>query len=363
VLAATPRETFFLLGRFALAQTRRGPGGLGIAARLDRFARRQPPTAGAALLRRAISYGVSLDFDPDAWVLELAGAVLGDAPVQRARMLPHCESLVHAFFTRCLGGELPDGGRFEVAATAGNGASWGLVAHTMLVNRLLSPGDRVAVGTGRLPAGMELPDLGAYGLRTVPLPQDAVGGFASAGMDRLCDPVVKAVFVVSPVGLGRAPSIERLAGVLRGERPDLLVVADESLATLTDPHRAPAAALPGSVLSSYSFSAHFEAAGWQLGIVALHPANAYDLALAELPSRNRRRLARRYRNVAGDRGAAFIDRLAAEGGSLGVRGAGCLSAPQQVQAALFALSALVADERPTAVAAGARTAGDAAMSG
>jgi aspartate 4-decarboxylase len=349
VLAAPPREAFFLLGRFALAQAQRasdaGHGSIrraGLARRLDEFLRREPATSGSAFLREAISYGARLAFDPDDWVFELASAILGDPFPERARMLSHCESVVHAFFVQGLGAVLPHDGHFEIAATAGNGASWGYAAQAMVANRLLSAGDQVAIGAGRLPSGMELPNVGVYGLQTVDiLPDQAGSGFPETEIDKLADPTIKAFFVISPAGDGRAACIDRLASIIRGDRPDLLVLADESLATLADGSRSFAAVLPGSVLSTYSFAAHFGAAGWQLGVVALHSANAFDLALAELPHRIRRRLARRYALIGRDRRIAFIDRVAAESGCLAAPGAAGLSAPQQVQAALFALFGLV----------------------
>jgi aspartate 4-decarboxylase len=365
LLAAAPREAFFLLGEFALAEARHAGAGQGwgvrrdgVAVRLDEFIDRQPATAGSAFLRDAIGYGARLAFDPDAWVFELATAALGSAPAQRARMLSHCESVVHAFFVECLGAAVPHNGRFEITAMPGNGASWGYVAQTMVTNRLLSAGDLVAIGGARRPAGMDLPNLGVYGLHTVDIVSDRIeDGFPDAAIEKLADPAIKAFFVVSPAGGARTTYIERLASVVRGERPDLLVLADESLASLADGSRSFAAVLPGSVVSTYSFATHFGAAGWRLEIVALHSTNAFDLALAELPPRVSQRLARRYQRVGLDWSpAGFIDRVAAESGCLAMPSAGGLATPQQAQATLFALFGLLGFGRAPAVALAATAA-------
>lgn len=356
MFTSAPREAFLLLGRFALAEVQGTADPIhdgghikldGVAVRLSDYLDRIPVSPGTVFLRKSIAYGSQLAFDPDAWVFELANAVLGETVPKRPGMLPHCRSVIHRFFVQCLGAALPHNGRFDIVATAGNGAAWGYAAQCMVVNRLLSSGDRVVVAGDRLSDGLKLPNLGVFGLQTLHIrPEPSDGAFPAAEIAKLADPEIKALFVISPAGRARAACTEQLAGIVRGDRPDLLVLADESYTALGDGTRSFAAVLPGSVLTTYSFSAHFGAAGWQLGIVALHTANAFDLAIAELPQRIRRRLARRYAESGPDWAPApFIDRVAAESGSLALPGVGGLSMPQQAQATLFALVGLVGRDR------------------
>jgi aspartate 4-decarboxylase len=104
-IATTPRDAFFRLGHFGLAESKRvwdEPhfGGMprrdGIAERFRAFFGRTGTNPGAELLRRGIDYGVSeLGFDADAFVHELADAVIGDNYPEPDRMLVHAERVVH----------------------------------------------------------------------------------------------------------------------------------------------------------------------------------------------------------------------------------------------------------------------------
>lgn len=81
-VATTPREAFWLLGRFGITESRRdwnefdGIGGMpakpGIATRFAAFLEEHRGEPGAELLRAAVEYGVTeLGFEADPWVWEL----------------------------------------------------------------------------------------------------------------------------------------------------------------------------------------------------------------------------------------------------------------------------------------------------
>lgn len=82
-IATEPRDAFWLLGRFGIAESKldwdewEGVGGMpqksGIAARFAKFLEKNRKEPGADLLQRSLDYGVAkLDFDADAFVWELA---------------------------------------------------------------------------------------------------------------------------------------------------------------------------------------------------------------------------------------------------------------------------------------------------
>jgi aspartate 4-decarboxylase len=353
-VAVTPREAFFALGRFAVADSRRRQRSAhlgahlelnGIAERLAAFIAHEPDAAGVACLREAVEYGVNvLEFEPDAWILELAQGTLGDAYPAPGRMLPHCEEVARTFFTQRLCGGHPPQGRFDLFATEGGQAALSYVLRSLVTNRLLSPGDRVAVGSTVLVPHLDVPDLGTYGFTVVDVSADPEDGwqFPDPEIDKLADPSVKAFFVANPgspdVHALRRHTLDRIAAIVRRQRPDLLLVADESFGTFVDGFRSLADILPASTLSVYSFSRHFGSAGWRLGIVALHQDNAFDCALDELPDEVRKELNQRYAGVSADpERLRFIDRMVAESRSLAFGHAAGLSLPQQVQVALFAL--------------------------
>src|ERR1041384_1002390 len=94
-LATVPRAGFFTLGGFAVAEAAATgshvqwgelPPAPGIARRLhDHLA--GDPGPGGAFLTEAVHYGVGeLGFDPDRWVHELVGAILGASYPSPTRM-------------------------------------------------------------------------------------------------------------------------------------------------------------------------------------------------------------------------------------------------------------------------------------
>ena len=81
-IATTPREGFFLLGQFAIIESKRvmdeapGIGGMpkanGVAARLDAWLAMHRDMPGAPFLSEMVKFAVkTFDFDPDAFVHEL----------------------------------------------------------------------------------------------------------------------------------------------------------------------------------------------------------------------------------------------------------------------------------------------------
>ncbi len=326
-VAVVPREALFALGRFAVEEAARPDVLLlvreGIAERFAAFAEKE----GARFLHDAVAYGIDvLGFAPDPWVFELVQGVLGAAPPPAGAMT-HFEQVVHALFVdRLCRGSAPPG-RFDLSA-GGGGVTLDQVVRTLIANRLLAPQDRVAVALSA-----SVPDeLGAHGFDLIEVvvdPDDQQ--FPDAEIDKLADPTVRAFFLTNPPGAELRPirsrTIRRIESIVRGEHPDLVIVADESPGTLVGGFRSLAATLPATVVSVYTFGRHFDAPGWQLAVVALHHDNVLDCLIAEFPDDVRAEVNGRY----GGESLTFVERMAAESRSSG------LSLPQQTQLSLFAL--------------------------
>src|SRR5262245_55441455 len=88
-IATTSREGFFLLGQFAITESKRvmdhpaGLGGMpqqnGIAARLDAWLAKHADSPGASFLASMIPFAVkTFEFDQDAFVHELVDSIIGD---------------------------------------------------------------------------------------------------------------------------------------------------------------------------------------------------------------------------------------------------------------------------------------------
>ena len=358
-LATAPRDAFFLLGQFAMAESRRGmdhPPGLGglpqaagIAARCEAWLAQHAEAPGAGFLRAAIALAVArFGFGADAFVHELADAVAGGHYPMPVRMLPHAETVVEAYLRQavCGGATLP--GRFRLFATEGATAGICYLLRSLRANRILVPGDAIALGCPLFTPYIELTGLEEYGLRVTHVQARAEDRFQypDAELAKLEDPRIKAFFLVNPgnptsVALG-ARALERIVAILRGPRPDLLVVTDDVYATFVEGFRSLLAEAPRNTVGLYSFSKYFGCTGWRLGVVALQEDNILDAMLAARPQAAAEAQDARYAALAPEPGRlGFLDRMAADSRDVGLNHTAGLSPPQQAMMTLFALSELL----------------------
>jgi aspartate 4-decarboxylase len=341
-VATTPREAFFLLGQFALEESRRVwdepelggvPHPAGCADRLRAFlARADGP--GAVLLRRALDYGASkLGFQPDAFVHELVDAVVGDSYPVPDRMLVHAEQIVARYLDKEMYDNRPPPGRFDLFAVEGATAGICYAFRSLMTNGILHKGDSIALGTPIFAPYLEIPELRDFGFDTLELRQSEMSGgrhswqYPDSEIAKLEDPKVKAFFVVNPGNPGscamRQQTVDRIVELVQKRRPDLLIISDDVYGTFVEGFRSLAGYLPHNTILVYSFSKFFGCTGWRLGVVALHEDNVID------------------RMIAAPDQPKFIDRMVADSRDVALNHTAGLSPPQQAQMALFALFALL----------------------
>jgi aspartate 4-decarboxylase len=366
-LATTPREAFFLLGQFALEESKRvwdepDLGGMpqreGCVGRLRRYLDRAPKTPGSMLLRRAIDYGVNeLGFEPDAFVHELVDSILGDNYPEPDRMLVHAEAVVRRYLEYTLLGEHPPAGEFKIFAVEGATAAMCYVFKSLMANRLLKKGDTIALGTPIFTPYIEMPKLADFGLETVEVRQSEMTDgrhtwqYPDEEIRKLEDPKIKAFFLVNPSNPASIAMHEetcaKLAELVRTKRPDLIILTDDVYGTFADGFRSIAADLPHNTILVYSYSKLFGCTGVRLGVVALHEQNVLDEKIAQLPVHDRQALRTRYESIVEDPDSLrFIDRMVADSRDVALNHTAGLSLPQQVQMTLFSLFTLL-DEGDT----------------
>jgi aspartate 4-decarboxylase len=362
-VATTPRDAFFRLGLFGVAESKRvwdepDLGGIprqkGIAGRFKTFLSTAGSSPGAELLRRSLKYATSaLGFDADAFVYELTDAVIGDNYPEPDRMLVHAEQVVHRFLMKTMCDDRPPAGKFDLFAVEGGTAAMCYVFDSLRENRLLRRGDQIALGTPIFTPYLELPHLEDFGLTTLEIAQSKMddGGrhtwqYADQEIDKLADPKVKAFFVVNPSNPAsyamRAETHQRIVDLVRTKRPDLVILTDDVYGTFTEGVRSLAADLPQNTILVYSFSKHFGCTGWRLGVIGVHEDNIFDEKLAKLPDSDRAELRERYKSISTDPDRLrFVDRLVADSRDVALNHTAGLSLPQQVQMVLFSLFALL----------------------
>ena len=362
-VAMTPREGFFLLGQFAITESRRvmnkpaGIGGMpkpdGIAKRLEDWLADHKDAPGASFLADVVAFAVKkFDFKPDAFVHELVDSIIGDNYPVPDRMLVHNERIVHEYLMWSMCGDPRPSGQFDLYAVEGGTAAMCYIFKSLKANRLLNAGDTIALATPIFTPYLEMPHLEDYGLNivTVAAPQENRFQFTDEELKKLEDPKVKAFFVVNPgnpyaVALSEE-TIAKLVKLVATKRPDLMILTDDVYGTFVNGFRGLLGALPHNTIGVYSYSKYFGCTGWRLGVIAINRDNIFDKAIAAHPEKILGLLDTRYGPITlKPRELKLIDRIVADSRDIALNHTAGLSLPQQVMMSLFSLSELMDDAK------------------
>ncbi|AET69490.1 aspartate 4-decarboxylase [Desulfosporosinus orientis DSM 765] len=365
-IAAAPRDAFFTLGQFAVTEASKVwqekdlagmPHTEGIANRFTAFLDNNPDAPGTNLLRESIAYGIThLGFEADAWVHELVDGIIGDNYPVPDRMLVHLEQVVHAYLIQEMCNHTPPPGRYDLFAVEGGTAAMCYIFDSLIANKLLSVGDKIALMVPTFTPYLEIPHLARYNFEIVrinALEVDKSGihtwQYTEDEVAKLADPCIKALYVVNP---SNPPSVairdtskEQLIDIVYNHNPNLMIITDDVYGTFVDNFRSLMAELPYNTLGVYSFSKYFGATGWRLGVIALHQNNVFDHLLQNLPPDKAEALSKRYGTITfHPEKLSFINRMVADSRQVALNHTAGLSTPQQVQMGLFALFALLDKE-------------------
>jgi len=362
-IATEPRSSFFLLGQFAITESKRvmdvepGIGGMpqlqGIAGRLEKWLAKHEDMPGAELLKDMVAFTVmKFSFDPDAFVHELVDSIIGDNYPVPDRMLVHNERIVHEYLMWAMCGEPRPSGKFDLYAVEGGTAAMCYIFKSLKANRLLFPGDTIALGTPIFTPYLEMTHLEDYALKVVNIgaPQENRFQYTDEELKKLEDPKVKAFFIVNPgnpTGMGTShETIDKIVHLVKTKRPDLMILTDDVYGTFVNGFRSLLGELPHNTIGVYSYSKYFGCTGWRLGVIAVHENSLYDEMIANLPAEHVKALDKRYGPITLEpRKLKFIDRIVADSRDIGLNHTAGLSLPQQVMMSMFSLYELMDDEK------------------
>jgi aspartate 4-decarboxylase len=362
-VATTPREGFFLLGQFAVTESRRvmdhpaGIGGMpqaaGIATRFDAWLGKQADMPGAAFLSSMVEFATkTFGFDRDAFVHELVDSIIGDNYPVPDRMLVHNERIVHEYLMWAMCGKPRPSGKFDLYAVEGGTAAMCYIFKSLKANRLLLPGDTIALGTPIFTPYLEMTHLEDYDLKVVHIkaPQENRFQFTDDEIKKLENRKIKAFFIVNPGNpTGMAMSKETIAKIttlVRTKRPDLMLLTDDVYGTFVDDFRSLLGELPQNTIGVYSYSKYFGCTGWRLGVIAVHENNIFDKMIAKLADADVKALDKRYGALTLEpRKIKFIDRIVADSRDVALNHTAGLSLPQQVMMSLFSLCEMMDAEK------------------
>jgi len=362
-IATTPREGFFLLGQFAITESKRvmehvaGLGGMpqaqGIANRLDAWLAKHTDMPGAPFLSEMVSFAVKkFGFAPDAFVHELVDSIIGDNYPVPDRMLVHNERITHEYLMWAMCGNPRPAGKFDLYSVEGGTAAMCYIFKTLKANRLLAPGDTIALATPIFTPYIEMTHLEDYDLKVIKIEahQENRFQFTDEEIKKLEDPNIKAFFVVNPgnptgVALSK-DTISKIATLVKTKRPDLMILTDDVYGTFVEDFRSLLGELPQNTIGVYSYSKYFGCTGWRLGVIAVHEDNIYDKKIAGLAEPLKLALDKRYGALTLEpRKIKFIDRIVADSRDVALNHTAGLSLPQQVMMSLFSLAELMDSEK------------------
>jgi len=358
-ISTTPREGFFLLGQFAITESKRvmdhepGIGGMpqakGIASRLDGWLESHKDMPGADFLSDMVKFAVkTFSFDRDAFVHELVDSIIGDNYPVPDRMLVHNERIVHEYLMWAMCGKPHPAGKFDIYAVEGGTAAMCYIFKSLKANRLLFPGDTIALGTPIFTPYIEMTHLEDYALKVVNIaaPQENRFQYSDAELKKLEDPKIKAFFIVNPgnpTGMAMSrETIAKLVNLVKTKRPDLMLLTDDVYGTFVNDFRSLLGELPYNTIGVYSYSKYFGCTGWRLGTIAVHEKNIFDDMIAKLPAEHVKALDKRYGGLTLEpRKLKFIDRIVADSRDIALNHTAGLSLPQQVMMTMFSLYELM----------------------
>ncbi|WP_168788423.1 bifunctional aspartate transaminase/aspartate 4-decarboxylase [Paraburkholderia aromaticivorans] len=358
-LATIPRHGFWQLGLFAMREAERsfaylpeGIGGFpkrdGLVERFELFLRGNKGVPGIDFLASALSYvRDQLGLSDNDFLYEMCEGILASNYPVPDRMLKLSEIIVGQYLRREMIGDHPFIGEFDIFAVEGGTAAMTYIFNTMRENRLIKPGDTIALGMPIFTPYIEIPHLNDYQLKVVEVNADVEKNwqYSTKELDKLRDPAVKAFFLVNPSNPPSVrindESLDYIAAIVN-ERPDLILLTDDVYGTFADGFVSLFALAPKNTILVYSYSKYFGATGWRLGAVATHRDNVLDRLIAELPKDVKKELHTRYESITTEPDKLkFIDRLVADSRTVALNHTAGLSTPQQVQMVLFSLFSLM----------------------
>ncbi len=366
-LALVPRHAFLELGKFALSEAERHFGYMGdiigghsdregIEARFEIFVRNNWGERGVEFLNAAVSYVKDyLGFSAGDFLHEMVQGYLGCDYPSPPRMLPLSERIVSRYILKEMGAGYDLGyslvDETQLFAVEGGTAAMAYLFESLKANKILNPGDKIALAVPIFSPYLEIPELDTYQLEILEVVADEEHGYqiSEKELEKLLDRDIKALFMVNP---GNPTSVKLndeclnyLKRIVERERKELIIITDDVYGTFADNFKSVYSYLPHNTILVYSFSKYFGATGWRLGVIAVHKDNVVDRLLKKHPEHIKEELDRRYAPITPNtRDFKFIDRLVADSRNVALRHTAGLSTPQQVQMVLFALYALMDEQ-------------------
>lgn len=324
----------------------------GIGKRFDKAMDKENETD--AFLLDAVDYCVDrLEINKDDLLKEMVDGIIGDYYPSPSRCLPCTEKILGAYLqdTMYQGENLLNSTR--IFPTEGGSAAMAYIFDALNHNRLLTPGDQIAIATPIFTPYLEIPSVKDYNLVSVDITSTEENNWdiSEKELKKLENPSIKAFFLVNPSNPAShalsQKTIERLRKVVE-KNPDLIILTDDVYGTFVDGFQTIYSVIPRNTILVYSFSKLYGVTGWRVGLIAMNEDNVMDDLLGKLSEEDKDYLRDEYSIVTDDiNSMPFIERVVADSRSIGLYHTSGLSTPSQIFMDFLALTHLVyEDEDP-----------------
>ena len=301
-----------------------------------------------AFLIQSIDYCVTaLGLDKNSLLKELADAVIGDYYPSPSRVLPNIEIILNAYLQSTLYHGTDLAAETQIFPTEGGTAAMVYIFEALSHNRILKPGDRIAIGTPIFTPYLQIPSVNNYGLVSIDITSTEEDNWEirEDELIKLEDPSIKAFFLVNPSNPASHAlsdkTLQRLKQVVE-KNPNLIILTDDVYGTFTEDFRTVYSVLPYNTILVYSFSKLYGVTGWRVGLIAMNRNNVCDRLLNELPEEDLDFLRDEYSIVTSNpEELHFLDRVVADSRSIGLYHTSGLSTPSQAFMAMMSLTHLV----------------------
>jgi len=320
----------------------------GIVERFAHFLDEKKDDEAAKFLQQALDYVTgNLHQDRQSVIAEWTNGAIGNNYPVPSRVLQHTEVILNHYLQATLYNDTPLADQTRLFPTEGGTAAIVYIFNSLKENKLIQPGDKIAMNTPIFTPYLQIPELNDYELVEVDLSSKEENNWQIPAdeIKKLRNPAIKALFVVNPSNPGaHAFSANVLAEIKKmvALNPELMIITDDVYGPFIQNFKSIYAVAPYNTLLVYSFSKLYGATGWRLGLIALNEENVFNHLMEKLPASAQHELEKRLAKISLDvKHMHFIDRIVADSRSIGLSHTGGLSTPQQIQMTLFALDHLV----------------------
>lgn len=290
---------------------------------------------------------MDLSLNLDEVIKEFTDGVLGNLYPSPNRVLKNTEIILNQYLQSVLYNGIDLASETTLFPTEGGSAAIVYTFNSLKENKLIKPGDKIAINTPIFTPYLQIPVLNDYELVEVDLSSKEENNWqiSPETIDKLNDPDLKAFFLVNPSNPGskalESNALNEIKKVVKNN-PDLMIITDDVYGTFVNDFQTVYSVVPYNTLLVYSYSKLFGATGWRLGVIALNKENVFDKLISELSDEEYEELNKRYNLVVMDtQKMTFINRMVADSRSIGLYHIAGLSTPSQIMEALFSLTHLV----------------------